>query len=77
MVAVPENELDRRIAQYDRDVQELQGQVKLLEDELALTRRKLDAAPRQIHVLEKRLAETGAGSTRPRSSEAGACGSAG
>ena len=60
MVAVPENELDRRIAQYDRDVQELQGQVKLLEDELALTRRKLDAAPRQIHVLEKRLAETGA-----------------
>jgi proteasome-associated ATPase len=60
VVAVPENELDRRIAQYDRDVQELQGQVKLLEDELALTRRKLDAAPRQIHVLEKRLAETGA-----------------
>jgi proteasome-associated ATPase len=60
VVAVPENEFDRRIAQYDRDVQELQGQVKLLEDELALTRRKLDAAPRQIHVLEKRLAETGA-----------------
>jgi proteasome-associated ATPase len=60
VVRVPENELDRRIAQYDRDVQELQGQVKLLEDELALTRRKLDAAPRQIHVLEKRLADTGA-----------------
>ena len=32
---------------------ELQGQVKLLEDELALTRRKLDAAPRQMHLLEK------------------------
>jgi proteasome-associated ATPase len=59
VVGVPENEFDRRIARYDRDVQELQGQVKLLEDELALTRRKLDAAPRQIHVLEKRLAETG------------------
>jgi proteasome-associated ATPase len=59
VVGVAENELDRRIAQYDRDLQELQGQVKLLEDELALSRRKLDSAPRQIHVLEKRLAETG------------------
>ena len=56
----PEDELERRIVQYDREVQELQGQVKLLEEELALTRRKLDAAPRQIHALEKRLAETAA-----------------
>ena len=38
----------------------MQGQVKLLEDELALTRRKLEAAPRQILNLEKRLAETNA-----------------
>jgi proteasome-associated ATPase len=59
-MAVPENELDRKIAQYDREVQELQGQVKLLEEELALTRRKLDAAPKRIHELERRLAETGA-----------------
>ena len=66
MVQVPENELERRIAQYDREVQELQGQVKLLEEELNLTRRKADAAPKKIHDLERRLAETSAdlGSTR-------------
>jgi proteasome-associated ATPase len=52
-----EQQLERRIAQYDREVSELRGQVKLLEDELALSRRKLEAAPRQIHLLEKRLAE--------------------
>ncbi|HWC14454.1 MAG TPA: proteasome ATPase [Actinomycetota bacterium] len=58
MVEVPDNELERRIAQYDREVQELQGQVKLLEEELALTRRKAEAAPQRIHELERRLAET-------------------
>ncbi|MGH2699730.1 MAG: proteasome ATPase [Actinomycetota bacterium] len=59
MVAVTEGD-ERRIVQYDREVQELQGQLKLLEDELGLTRRKLEAAPRRIHALEKRLAETSA-----------------
>ena len=58
MVAVTEAEWERRIVRYDREVRELQGQVKILEDELALTRRKLEAAPRRIHSLEKRLAET-------------------
>jgi proteasome-associated ATPase len=58
VIVVPKDELERRLGQYDREVQELQGQVKLLEEELALTRRKLDAAPRQIHSLEKRLSET-------------------
>jgi proteasome-associated ATPase len=61
-----ENELERRISEYDREVQELRGQVKLLEDELALTKRKLDAAPRQIQLLEKRLAETSAELTKTR-----------
>ena len=60
MVAVTEDDLERKIVQYDREVQEMRGQVKLLEDELALTRRKLDAAPRRIHALEKRLSETAA-----------------
>jgi proteasome-associated ATPase len=46
------------IERYDREVQELQGQVKLLEEELALTRKRLEATPRQIHILEKRLADT-------------------
>ncbi|MFN2490309.1 MAG: proteasome ATPase [Actinomycetota bacterium] len=58
MVTVTQDEFERRITRYDKEVQELQGQTKLLEEELALTRRKLDAAPRQIHALEKRLAET-------------------
>jgi proteasome-associated ATPase len=58
VVLVPADELDRRIAQYDREVQELQGQVKLLRDELALNQKKLEAAPRQIHNLEKRLSAT-------------------
>jgi proteasome-associated ATPase len=61
VVTVPQDEFERRIAQYDREVQELQGQVKLLEEELSLTRRKLgklESAPRQIHMLEKRLSET-------------------
>jgi proteasome-associated ATPase len=56
-MAIPQDDFER-IAQYDREVQELRGQVKLLEEELALTRRRLDAAPRQIHGLEKRLSET-------------------
>jgi proteasome-associated ATPase len=66
VVQVPENELERRIAQYDREVQELQGQVKLLEEELALNRRKAEAAPKKIHDLERRLLETSndLGSTR-------------
>ncbi len=52
------DDLDPRIARYDREVHELQSQIKLLEEELALTRRKLEAAPRQIHALERRLSET-------------------
>jgi len=44
----------------------LRGQLKLVEDELALTRRKLEQAPRQIHLLEKRLAETSAELTKSR-----------
>ena len=61
MVEVPRDEVERRINEYDREVQELQGQVKLLTEELSLTRRKLgvlESAPRKIHVLEKRLSET-------------------
>ena len=60
MVAVAPDDLERRINRYDREVQELHGQVKLLEEELGLTRRKLEEAPRRIHALEKRLADTSA-----------------
>jgi proteasome-associated ATPase len=57
-MTVPRDEFERRISEYDKEVHELQGQVKLLEEELALNRRKLEAAPRQVHSLERRLAET-------------------
>ena len=66
MVVVPHDDLDPRLARYDREVHELQSQIKLLEDELVLTRRKLEAAPRQIHALERRLAETSAELERAR-----------
>jgi proteasome-associated ATPase len=66
VIGVADAELERRLGQYDREVQELQGQVKLLEEELALTRRKLEAAPKQIHALEKRLSETSADLNRAR-----------
>ncbi|MGH2747141.1 MAG: proteasome ATPase [Actinomycetota bacterium] len=65
-MAIPQEDLERRIVQYDREVQELQAQVKLLEDELVLTRRKLEAVPRRIHELERRLAETSAELTKAR-----------
>jgi proteasome-associated ATPase len=68
VVPFSDQELERRIARYDREVSELQAQVKLLEEELALTRRKLDAAPKQIHMLERRLAETGAELDKARES---------
>ncbi|MBK5227342.1 MAG: proteasome ATPase [Actinobacteria bacterium] len=57
MVAVSERDLERRISEYDREVQELQGQVKLLADDLVLTRRRLEDAPKKIRSLEKRLAD--------------------
>jgi proteasome-associated ATPase len=60
VVAISDRQLERRIAEYDREVQELHGQLKLLEEELALTRRRLEAAPAQIASLEKRLAATDA-----------------
>ena len=59
MIEVPTDDVDPTIAQYDQQVQELRGQVKLLEEELALSRRKLDAAPRQMRSLEERLYKTG------------------
>jgi proteasome-associated ATPase len=58
VMAISERELEQRIAAYDREVQELRGQLKLLEEELILTRRRLDAAPGQIASLEKRLAQS-------------------
>ena len=66
MRAVSERELERRISDYDREVNELRGQLKLLEEELHLSRRRLESAPGQIATLEKRLAHTNAELTAAR-----------
>jgi proteasome-associated ATPase len=64
--AISERELERRIGDYDREVNELRGQLKLLEEELHLSRRRLESAPGQIATLEKRLAHTNSELTSAR-----------
>ena len=46
-----------RIEQYEKEVHELQTQVKFLEDEIGLLRRRLTSSPKQVRVLEERLLE--------------------
>ncbi|HEX9890595.1 MAG TPA: proteasome ATPase, partial [Actinomycetota bacterium] len=41
----------------EKELHELQTQVKFLEDEVALLRRRLQSSPRQVKVLEERLLE--------------------
>ena len=47
-------EVDR----YEKQVHELQTQVKFLEEEVGLLRRRLTNAPRQVTILEEKLVET-------------------
>ncbi|MGZ8565735.1 MAG: proteasome ATPase [Actinomycetota bacterium] len=47
-----------QVERYDRQVNELQAQVKFLEEEVGLLRRRLTNAPRQVTVLEEKLVET-------------------
>jgi proteasome-associated ATPase len=46
-----------QIEQYEKEIHELQTHVKFLEDEIALLRRRLHSAPRQVKILEERLLE--------------------
>jgi len=46
------------IEQYEKQAHELQTQVRFLEDEIALLRRRLTNAPRQVTILEEKLLET-------------------
>ena len=57
------DELDpqARIEAYEKQVDELQTHVKFLEDEIALLRRRLTSAPRQVTTLEERLLEAKGG----------------
>jgi proteasome-associated ATPase len=47
-----------RIERYEKEIHELTTQVKFLEDEIALLRRRLHSAPRQVKILEERLLES-------------------
>jgi proteasome-associated ATPase len=46
------------IEQYEKQAHELHTQVKFLEDEISLLRRRLTNAPRQVTILEEKLLET-------------------
>src|SRR6266545_4627385 len=50
----PEEQLER----YEKDIHQLQTQIKFLEDETALLRRRLTNSPRQVKVLEEQLLQT-------------------
>ena len=50
----PEEQLER----YEKDIHELQTQIRSLEDETSLLRRRLSSSPRQVKVLEERLLQT-------------------
>jgi proteasome-associated ATPase len=47
-----------QIERYEDQVHELQSQVKFLEEEIGLLRRRLSSSPRQVAVLEEKLVET-------------------
>src|SRR3989454_10845033 len=50
----PQEELER----FEKENHELQTQAKFLEDEVALLRRRLSNAPRQVKVLEEQILQT-------------------
>ncbi|HUV10531.1 MAG TPA: proteasome ATPase [Acidimicrobiia bacterium] len=50
-------EHERRLAEYERQVGELQAQAKALEEEVVVLRRRLQDAPKRVRSLEERLLE--------------------
>ncbi|MBI4260945.1 MAG: AAA family ATPase, partial [Actinobacteria bacterium] len=54
---MPKDERDT-IEGYEKKLHELQTHIKFLEDEIALLRRRLTNAPRQVKILEERLLES-------------------
>src|SRR3954467_3846051 len=52
------SESDRRIAEYARQVDDLQGQLKGLEEEVVVLRRRLQDAPKRVRTLEEKILET-------------------
>jgi proteasome-associated ATPase len=52
------SEHDRRLAEYARQVDDLQGQLKGLEEEVVVLRKRLQDAPKRVRTLEERILET-------------------
>ena len=58
MVPTADSEYQRRLAAYEREMAQLQGQAKVLEDEVVTLRRRLQDAPKRVRTLEEKLLET-------------------
>jgi proteasome-associated ATPase len=58
VVPASSSEYERRLAAYEQEVGGLLEQVKTLEEEVVLLRRKLQDAPKRVRTLEERLLET-------------------
>ncbi|MFI5045525.1 MAG: proteasome ATPase [Acidimicrobiia bacterium] len=52
------SERDQQLAEYERQVGELQGQLDGLEEEVVVLRRRLQDAPKRVRTLEERVLET-------------------
>ena len=52
------SEQDRRLAEYERQVGDLQSQLKTIEEEVVVLRRRLQDAPKRVRTLEERVLET-------------------
>jgi proteasome-associated ATPase len=52
------SEHERRLAEYEHQVGDLQDQLKSLEEEVVVLRRRLQDAPKRVRTLEERLLET-------------------
>jgi proteasome-associated ATPase len=52
------SEHDRRLAEYERQVDDLQGQLKGLEEEVVVLRKRLQDAPKRVRTLEEKILET-------------------
>jgi proteasome-associated ATPase len=57
VAAGKKDDAETRAAQFEKEVHDLSTQVKFLEDEISLLRRKLADSPRQVKALEERLLE--------------------
>ncbi|HEU5447970.1 MAG TPA: AAA family ATPase, partial [Acidimicrobiia bacterium] len=52
------SEYEQRLQEYEREVTDLQAQLKSLEEEVVGLRRRLQDAPKRVRTLEERLLET-------------------